>query len=302
MNEDYTSLIGALKTYLAHHGRGISLVHLFETIEAIRSTAPPEQGDSPQPGSATPLSPEDGPPPYTDEGPPDDGDPPPFEEPPGLAEEVDFGFSADVTPAAPRETDPTRPDVSSLDMTNMTMEALHDLWKECRACKLGPTRKNLVFGEGAVPARIFFIGEGPGANEDEKGRPFVGVAGQLLDRMIEAMGLSRDQVYIGNIVKCRPPGNRDPETDEMLTCMPVLLRQIELVRPEVIVALGRISAQSLLATTRSLSKLRGSWHDYQGIPLLATYHPAYLLRNPASKKSAWEDLQMVMKRLDLGGE
>ncbi|MBU1238402.1 uracil-DNA glycosylase [Myxococcota bacterium] len=186
-------------------------------------------------------------------------------------------------------------------MTNITMEDLRSFWKECLGCKLGSTRKNMVFGEGAVPARIFFIGEGPGAQEDEQGRPFVGKAGQLLDRMIEAMGLTRDQIYIGNIVKCRPPGNRDPETDEMLSCMPVLERQIELVRPEVIVSLGRISAQVLLSTTRSLSKLRGSWHTYGTIPLLATYHPAYLLRNPAAKKAAWEDLQMVMKQLNLAG-
>ncbi len=179
------------------------------------------------------------------------------------------------------------------------MEDLQRIWAPCMACGLGASRGKMVFGEGAVPAPLFFIGEGPGANEDKTGRPFVGKAGQLLDKMIAAMGLRRDQVYIGNIVKCRPPNNRDPEMPEMLSCMPVLERQIELVQPKAIVTLGRIAAQALLSTTRPLGRLRGTWHDYRGVRLLPTYHPAYLLRNPSAKVKSWDDLQLVMAELGL---
>ncbi len=173
---------------------------------------------------------------------------------------------------------------------------LCDLWGECTRCKLASGRKHLVFGEGS-PSDLMFIGEGPGEQEDLQGRPFVGRAGELLTRMIEAMGLSRDQVYIANIVKCRPPGNRDPEPDEMVACMPLLVSQIGLVRPKVLVALGRISAQALLQTSEPIGRLRGRWHRVAGRDLMPTFHPAYLLRSPDKKREAWQDLQMVLEKL-----
>jgi DNA polymerase len=144
-----------------------------------------------------------------------------------------------------------------------------------------------------------FVGEGPGADEDEQGQPFVGRAGQLLNNMITAMGLRREEVYIANIVKCRPPQNRTPERDECDTCSPFLLRQIEVIAPKVIVALGAVAAKNLLAVNDSMSNLRGRWYDFRGARLLVTYHPAYLLRDPRQKKEAWKDLQMVMKYLGL---
>ena len=148
-----------------------------------------------------------------------------------------------------------------------------------------------------MPAELMFVGEGPGEQEDLQGRPFVGKAGELLTRMIEAMGLRRENVYIANIVKCRPPGNRDPEPDEVEACLPVLLEQIRRVRPRVIVSLGRVSAQTLLGTSTPVSRLRGNWHRFQEIDLMPTFHPAYLLRSPEKKKEAWLDLQAVMKKL-----
>ena len=157
-----------------------------------------------------------------------------------------------------------------------------------------------MFGVGSSRARLMFVGEGPGADEDRLGEPFVGKAGQLLDRIIErGMGLTRADVYIANIVKCRPPGNRDPEPDEVEACEPFLREQIRLVAPEVIVALGRVAAVTLLREDTSLGRLRNRWHSYEGIPLLATYHPAYLLRQPDMKRKAWEDVQTVMQRLGL---
>ena len=155
----------------------------------------------------------------------------------------------------------------------------------------------MVFGEGAPDARLMFIGEGPGAEEDRTGRPFVGQAGQLLDRMIVAMGLDRGRTYIANVVKCRPPGNRDPKDDEIAACSAFLDRQIELIRPEVIVALGRFAANRLTGTDKPLGVLRGKWSRYKGVPLVATYHPAYLLRTPADKRKVWDDLKLVMAKL-----
>jgi DNA polymerase len=169
----------------------------------------------------------------------------------------------------------------------------------CTRCKLCSTRKNIVLGEGNPTARLVFVGEGPGENEDLQGRPFVGKAGQLLDRMIAAMGLSRNDVYIANVVKCRPPGNRNPEPDEINTCSPFLHRQLDVIRPQVIVALGKFSAQTLLQTEERISLLRGKFHPYRGAKLMPTFHPAFLLRNPASKREAWEDLQMVARELGI---
>lgn len=169
----------------------------------------------------------------------------------------------------------------------------------CQDCKLARTRTQLVVGEGNPKARLMFIGEGPGESEDLSGRPFVGRGGQLLTKMIEAMGLTREDVFIANVVKCRPPENRDPEFDEIIACSSYLLRQIEAVRPEVIVTLGKFASQTVLQTQDKLSDLRGKFHSYRGIALMPTLHPAYLLRNPPAKKEAWEDLQQVMAKLGL---
>lgn len=169
----------------------------------------------------------------------------------------------------------------------------------CTRCPLHGSRSRIVFGAGDESARLLFVGEGPGAEEDAQGLPFVGPAGQLLTDMIGAMGLSREQVYICNVVKCRPPSNRNPAPEEVGACSPFLREQILAVRPEAIVALGRVAAQALLRTDAPLTRLRGSWHAYEGIPLLPTFHPAYLLRSPGEKRKAWEDLQEVMRRLDL---
>jgi uracil-DNA glycosylase len=170
---------------------------------------------------------------------------------------------------------------------------------DCTRCRLHKGRKNIVFGVGNVNAEIMFVGEGPGADEDEQGEPFVGRAGQLLNNMISAMGIRRQDVYIANIVKCRPPGNRTPERDECDTCSPFLLRQIAVIQPKVIVALGAVAAKNLLAVNDSMANLRGRWYDFRGSRLLVTYHPAFLLRDPRQKKEAWKDLQMVMKFLGL---
>jgi DNA polymerase len=170
---------------------------------------------------------------------------------------------------------------------------------DCTRCRLHKGRTNLVFGVGNVNADIMFVGEGPGADEDAQGEPFVGRAGQLLNNMIAAMGIRREDVYIANIVKCRPPGNRTPEKDECDTCSPFLLRQIAAIQPKVIVALGAVAAKNLLAMNDSMANLRGRWYDFRGARLLVTYHPAFLLRDPRQKKEAWKDLQMVMKYLGL---
>jgi uracil-DNA glycosylase family 4 len=168
---------------------------------------------------------------------------------------------------------------------------------ECTRCKLAGTRTHVVFGVGSSCAEIMFVGEGPGADEDQQGEPFVGKAGQLLTKMIEAMGFRREDVYIANVVKCRPPGNRNPEPDEIAACEPFLRAQIAAISPKVIVALGKFAAQTLLRDTTPISKLRGRWSSYEGVKLMPTFHPAYLLRSPEEKKKAWEDLQLVMREL-----
>ena len=170
---------------------------------------------------------------------------------------------------------------------------------DCTRCPLHTGRHKIVFGDGNPAARIFFVGEGPGADEDEQGIPFVGKAGQLLNNMINAMGLKREEVYIANVVKCRPPGNRAPEPDEANTCTPFLFRQIITVRPEIIVALGATAATYLLGHKQPLAGLRGRLHSWRGTKLVVTYHPAYLLRDPRQKKEAWADLQIAMRELGL---
>src|SRR5215510_1907113 len=170
---------------------------------------------------------------------------------------------------------------------------------ECTRCKLHKHRHTIVFGDGSPKAELVFVGEGPGADEDAQGLPFVGRAGKLLTQMIEAMGLQRRDVYICNVVKCRPPGNRQPEPDEVAACSPFLFRQLDSIRPKVIVCLGATAFQTLLQTNRSISHYRGQWLDYRGYKMLPTYHPAYLLRNPAAKAEVWKDLQKVMAELGL---
>jgi uracil-DNA glycosylase family 4 len=170
---------------------------------------------------------------------------------------------------------------------------------ECTRCKLHKTRNKIVFGDGSPKAQLVFVGEGPGADEDMQGLPFVGRAGKLLTQMIEAMGLQRKDVYICNVVKCRPPQNRAPEPDEVDPCSPFLLRQIDAIHPKVVVCLGAVAAKTLLNTTKGISQFRGEWLDWRGYSLMATYHPAYLLRNPPAKSEVWKDLQKVMAKLGL---
>jgi uracil-DNA glycosylase family 4 len=170
---------------------------------------------------------------------------------------------------------------------------------ECTRCKLHKTRNKIVFGDGNPKAELVFVGEGPGHDEDMQGLPFVGRAGKLLTQMIEAMGLQRKDVYICNVVKCRPPENRAPERDEVEQCSPFLLRQIDTIAPKVIVCLGSTAAQTVLATNRGISQFRGQWLEFRGRKLMATYHPAYLLRNPSAKSEVWKDLQKVMAVLGL---
>lgn len=168
---------------------------------------------------------------------------------------------------------------------------------DCQRCKLSRGRTNLVFGEGSPQARLMFVGEAPGAEEDLQGRPFVGEAGQLLNRMLHKLGLRREEVYITNVVKSRPPGNRDPEADEVEACLPFLIKQIESIQPLVIVTLGRIATQSLLNTKDPITKLRGKWQKFQGIRVMPTFHPSYLLRSPKERLKTWEDMQRVMEYL-----
>jgi DNA polymerase len=195
-----------------------------------------------------------------------------------------------VLPPAPAQTD----DGARL----VRLRVLAEEVKSCTRCGLHSTRTQTVFARGTPASGLCFIGEGPGADEDAQGLPFVGAAGQLLDRMIDAMGLARDDVYVANIVKCRPPNNRKPEPDEMAACVPYLAEQIELAKPQVIVALGGTAVQGLLGTTDGITRLRGRWKLYRGrIAVMPTFHPAYLLRTPAAKRQVWEDLQAVLRQM-----
>ena len=181
-----------------------------------------------------------------------------------------------------------------------SLEVLAEEVSCCTLCdELASTRNKTVFGVGNPRARLVFLGEAPGADEDRRGEPFVGRAGQLLDKMLAACGLDRGEVYILNILKCRPPGNRNPTPEESLNCRRFLNRQLELIDPEFVCCLGAVAAQNLLETTTSIGKLRGRVHDYRGINVVCTYHPAYLLRNPAAKKPTWEDLQMLLGEMGL---
>jgi len=202
---------------------------------------------------------------------------------------------------------PRKPSFSSPAIADAVPEAdraaalqlIRDEMGDCTRCPLHSGRNKLVFGDGSPSARLMFVGEGPGADEDAQGLPFVGRAGQLLNNMIAAMGLKREEVYIANVVKCRPPGNRVPEPEEGATCSPFLFRQIDVVRPEVLVALGATAATYLLGHRQPLAGLRGRVHSVRGTKLIVTYHPAYLLRDPRQKKEAWADLQIAMRELGL---
>lgn len=198
------------------------------------------------------------------------------------SEQLEIGFTELVSP-----------------FSKMTMEELRQEAMSCKRCELHQTRTNVVFGEGNEGADLVFVGEAPGAEEDRQGRPFVGRAGELLTKIIHAIKLTREDVYITNVLKCRPPGNRDPEPNEIGCCKPFLDRQLELIKPKVICALGRFAAQTLLNTEIGIMKLRGRFQLYNGIRLMPTLHPAYLLRNESGKKLVWEDMKKIMAELGI---
>ena len=249
----------------------------------------------------------------------------PSMEPPALAAADDPPPAATPLPAAP-PAPPSKPRVSAvappvllmpapspgvslggtslpLEQRRLTLQLLDENEvKGCPKCRLSETRTQTVFGEGDPEAAIFFVGEGPGETEDQTGRPFVGRAGQLLDKMIVGMGLAREQVYIGNVCKCRPPANRVPAPDEAAACMPYLVRQIETVRPKVIVTLGLTAAKYMLGDNKlAMGKIRGTWHQWRGVRLMPTFHPAYVLRTPTEpvKRAVWDDLKAVMAEVGL---
>ncbi|TLN14216.1 uracil-DNA glycosylase, partial [bacterium] len=199
-----------------------------------------------------------------------------------------------IVPSRPRTAEATAEKGLPEDL-----ESLRFALEGCQRCNLAAGRTNIVFGVGNPSAEILFVGEGPGENEDLRGEPFVGRAGELLNKMIAAIGLAREKVYIANVVKCRPPQNRDPAEEEIQSCLPFLLRQIEIIKPKAICALGRHAAHSLLKTKASTGELRGKTHDFCGMPLVVTYHPAYLLRSPLEKRKAWEDLKLLAKTAGL---
>jgi uracil-DNA glycosylase family 4 len=179
------------------------------------------------------------------------------------------------------------------------LEDINQDLDDCKRCRLSKNRYRIVFGTGNPDARLMFVGEGPGSEEDQQGEPFVGAAGNLLTKIITAMKHTRDEVYICNIIKCRPPANRNPEPDEIDTCLPFLRRQVQAVQPEFIVALGAVATQTLLDTNLPISRLRGRFHDYQGIKVMPTYHPAFLLRNAERKRDVWEDMKKLMKEMGI---
>ena len=206
-----------------------------------------------------------------------------------------FAPPAAATPAPPAAASATALDPAE---QNRRLTLLAESVRGCTRCALHAGRTQTVFARGTGSSRLCFVGEGPGADEDAQGFPFVGKAGQLLDRMIEAMGFSRDEVYVCNIVKCRPPNNRKPEPEEMAACMPYLAEQLELLDPEVIVALGATAVQGLFGTSEGITRLRGRWKLYRGrVPVMPTFHPAFLLRNPAAKREVWDDLQAVLRQM-----
>jgi DNA polymerase len=211
----------------------------------------------------------------------------------GVSKDVKWRRRADAVP--PFDSNDSATAVILAQGNDDTLAAIEsDLGPDCRRCKLcSMGRSQIVFGVGNPKARLMFVGEAPGEEEDKRGEPFVGRAGQLLTKIIEAIGLTREQIYIANVIKCRPPGNRNPEPDEVEQCEPYLFRQIDVIKPRVIVPLGKFAAQSLLKTMDPITRLRGRQFDYRGAALIPTFHPAYLLRNPSAKREVWEDMKKV---------
>jgi len=205
----------------------------------------------------------------------------------------------DIAPRKPFPAPPVQPPAIPPEQHFAALKLIREEIGDCTRCALAQGRTNLVFGDGDPNAKLMFVGEGPGADEDASGLPFVGRGGQLLNNMINAMGLKREQVYIANVVKCRPPANRTPEPDEAHTCSPFLFQQIDVIRPAVIVALGQTAVTYLMGEKRPMSGWRGSVHALRGSKLVVTYHPAYLLRDPNQKRAAWQDLQIAMRELGL---
>jgi len=225
-----------------------------------------------------------------------------LDQPPALFADFQPANSHEEHPIPARRSFPEPPQIAAA-VPLADRAAAHQMIREdigdCTRCPLHKGRNKIVFGDGSPSARLMFVGEGPGADEDAQGLPFVGKAGQLLNNMIAAMGLKREEVYIANVVKCRPPGNRAPAPEEANTCTPFLFRQIDVIRPEVLVALGATAVTYLLGARQPLAGLRGRVHSVRGTKLIVTYHPAYLLRDPRQKKEAWADLQIAMKELGL---
>jgi len=220
--------------------------------------------------------------------------------PPPAARVSQPGLSTEPQAAKPPALEPKAPPGPTLEPEERArrLTVLAETVKGCTRCALAGGRTQTVFARGTGSSRLMFVGEGPGADEDAQGFPFVGKAGQLLDRMISAMGFARDDVYVANIVKCRPPNNRKPEPEEMAACLPYLAEQVELVAPEVIVALGATAVQGLFGTGEGIMRIRGRWRLYNGrIPVMPTFHPAYLLRTPAAKREVWDDLQAVLRQM-----
>lgn len=216
-----------------------------------------------------------------------------------LETEITFGLQ-ELPKSAPKQparmSAPSPVSVFSGEKAS-ALQALHEEFRNCTHCALSATRTQVVFGAGNPESQLMFVGEAPGYDEDKQGLPFVGAAGQLLTRILEAMKLRRDDVYIANCLKCRPPENRNPLPEEIAACNPILMRQIEIIQPKIICALGKFAAQTLLQTQDPISRIRGNFYDYQGIKLIPTFHPAYLLRNPDDKKLVWADMQKIMKEL-----
>jgi len=201
------------------------------------------------------------------------------------------GMGIGVLPASEKKEE------KMIQRKSPTLEEIRKELGDCKRCKLHRTRRTIVFGEGNEKARLLFIGEGPGYDEDVQGRPFVGKAGQLLTKIIQAIHLEREEVYIANIIKCRPPQNRNPEPDEIESCFPFLMKQIQAIQPRIICALGTFAAQTLLQTDAKITSLRGKTFDLTGIKVLPTYHPAFLLRNPDKKREVWEDMKQISEWL-----
>ncbi len=203
------------------------------------------------------------------------------------------------TPAEPKPQAAARPQETG---RVLTLKEIRAELGDCKRCKLSQGRQHIVFGDGSSRAALMFIGEGPGAEEDLQGFPFVGAAGQVLNNLLSKLGLRREEVYIANVVKCRPPGNREPEADETVQCLPFLLKQIEAIKPRIIVTLGRVATQAVLGTQAPLTRLRGQWQKYGKIKVMPTFHPSYLLRFPRERHKTWEDMQQVMEYLADHGE